>query len=394
MTDGGPWTVHVRRSSYDPATVRKQLEDLLGAMGEPGDHIRPGASVLLKPNVLGRWAPDSAITTHPEIIRQLASLLISAGCSVSVGDSSGGKAAAHRTEAALRDSGIWEAAVGSGASITNFDGGGITEKTIGDRTYHLAQAAFSHDVLISVPKLKTHSLTMLTAAVKNTYGCVPGLGKVRLHEQNPGAAGFAEVVVDISQAVCPVFSIVDAVTGMDGNGPALGHVIDIGLLFAGRDAFALDMAIAIYTGIDPLIVPTITAAIRRGLGPDRFEQITIDGPTPREADITPFRLPVTARMSSTHLDRIARWVLNRARLVPAVDPGLCVGCGFCADSCPVNAITMVRLKPRFDRKACIDCLCCSELCPHKAVDVRPTTRTGVLLHRLHDGFKSRAARRR
>ncbi|MBM3315258.1 DUF362 domain-containing protein, partial [candidate division WOR-3 bacterium] len=225
--------------------------------------------------------------------------------------------------------------------------------------------ATAADVLLNLPVLKTHALTLLTGSIKNLFGIVTGTQKARLHVHAPGAAQFAELLVDIFQAVpVPVLTIMDAILGMDGqSGPGAGRTLRIGRLITGRSAVAVDTVMAAMAGARPGDIPFLRHAGSRGLGPTDPAAIDVVGDF---APVRGFRLPSAAL--AAHAGGIASVAYHFIQRRPVLDRRLCTRCQRCVSSCPVGAITAAPF-PRIDRHRCITCYCCAETCPAKALSV-------------------------
>ena len=224
-------------ADYDPGRVRDTLTLLLAPLGGISHFVKPGQKVLIKPNLLAAKAPDKAVTTHPEIVRQTILLTQGAGGKVTVGDSPGlGKAAS-----VARKCGILDVVEETGASFATFEES--VPITLDTGTFHhleVARESLEADVIINLPKLKTHQMMGYTGAVKNLFGLVVGMRKVRLHLQaGTDKAFFALMLLELAEYFSPALSIMDAVTGMEGNGPGNGDPVHLGALLASTHPIAL-----------------------------------------------------------------------------------------------------------------------------------------------------------
>ncbi len=321
-----------------------------------------GKTVLLKVNCLMAASPERHITTHPSIVSALCRHFFEKGAkSVRIGESSG--VGGHgRTTRALEECGMAKVATDCGAELVDFDKHKII--TI-DKPYMkigIAEAAMKADLLVSVPKLKTHTFTKYTGAVKNMFGCLPSDGKANVHRVAGGEPRFSEMLVDIYSLVKPQLAVMDAVWGMEGNGPTYGPPIKIGAILASTNAVELDLAAAWMTGFEPMEINTNRIAFERGLVSGKEAHIVGD-----VFRVPGFRKPDTARLAAVNFFQGIFY--NLTRLEPASN-GKCIGCSTCAKGCPVGAIEMVENRPKFDRNKCIYCYCCHELCPHSAMDLR------------------------
>jgi ferredoxin len=231
----------------------------------------------------------------------------------------------------------------------------------------VAQAVLDADYVITLPKLKTHCLTLLTGAVKNSYGMLSGAEKVRLHAVARARRDFAEAVVDVFSIRPPDLAVMDAVVAMEGDGPSQGKLREVGMILAADNAVALDVGACEVMGVSPRRVEHLAIASARGLGPAGLDEIAVDGNLER---VRRYRIPSPFRMgvANTLANSILFNVLDRSRL--AVDQKKCVSCGECAEACPAGAMSDHGEGFAIDSSLCHDCYCCYELCPEGAVEVR------------------------
>ena len=360
--------------SYAPETVARALAAALAPLGGMSAFVKPGQSVLLKVNLLTKAEPARAITTHPELVRATVRLVREAGAGrIAIGDSPGGRTSAQAARAIFEASGMAAVAREEGIEVVLFDDAVVRAPAPGGKLYqhfNLGREVVDADVLIDMPRLKTHGFMMMTGAVKNLFGCIPGLEKAQFHVKVPDRDDFGEMLVDLLLACRPELSIMDAVIGMEGAGPAGGSPRHIGAVLASADAVAMDVVAAAITGFDPMDVYTNAAANRRGLGPRTADEVTTVGTPWRSIEVRDFAHPASD-LARKFPPAIAKWV--RARIVsrPWLEtPDRCNGCRTCERDCPVQAITMAGGKPVYDYNACIRCYCCQELCPNHAVGLK------------------------
>jgi uncharacterized protein (DUF362 family)/Pyruvate/2-oxoacid:ferredoxin oxidoreductase delta subunit len=321
-----------------------------------------GKKVFIKPNMLGLFPPESHTATHPSLVSALVALMRSAGAEVTVGDNSG-VGGYGINERAARHTGIAAASDGAYVNVAR-DTVQVKLDSRFLQTIVVSRAMLEADVLVSVPKMKTHGLTVVTGAVKNMFGLVAGAGKGGAHAAAPGLADFGTLLAEIHSLRPPDLTIMDAVMTMEGNGPSAGTLKPLGRLIASPNAVAADAIMCEIMGYPPGRVHHLAAANRLGLGPLAREAITVIGQVPAGAK---YRLPVTANHFS-----FLGWLVNRsffpsiARSRLTVDESKCKGCRLCVDGCPTGAMQMGDRFPRVDAAVCIRCYCCQELCPESA----------------------------
>jgi uncharacterized protein (DUF362 family)/Pyruvate/2-oxoacid:ferredoxin oxidoreductase delta subunit len=363
-----------RCNSYDYELVYERLKANLDLLGGIDAFVKPRDRVLLKVNLLSPKKPEEACTTHPAVAAAMIRLVKEAGGVPSIGDSSGGMAAGKSpTAQALKLSGIERVARELGAEVVNFDTLGTIEVDVpGGVTFkrlHLARPIVEADVVISLPKLKTHAMALYTGAIKNMYGSIPGVRKAQYHAQAPRLSDFAGGLVDIFAACKVKLNVMDGIVGMEGNGPSAGKPREIGLLLASTDAVALDAVASHIIGIDdPLKVETTRQAYERGVGEATLGKIEVLGESLADARVKGFKLPVSSRAANMP-KWMGRFFLGQLTTHPQAGER-CTGCGICAENCPVKAITVCDRRAVVAYDKCIGCLCCHELCPTHSMELR------------------------
>lgn len=328
-----------------------------------------GKKVLLKANILSDAKPELCITTNPEFVRAIIRFVKSMGAfEVLVGDSPG----LHYPSFSAQTCGIGKVCNEEGAVWCDFSKSPDITPIHGTRQkLPLAHVLKETDVIISLPKFKTHQLMMTTGAVKNLFGLVPGLNKSPCHLSNPSCESFARLIAGIHETVKPDFCIMDAVFGMEGPGPADGKPRHVGLIIASDNCFAADYAQLKIMNYDADEIPLINEARRRKIFPE-----TIDYPIlkPENLVIKDYkRIPPRKRgtlVGSLILPLIFSHLPRRKESAPEFNAEKCILCKRCVTICPAKALEIIDGKVCIYTKKCIRCYCCHELCPAHAISVK------------------------
>jgi uncharacterized protein (DUF362 family)/Pyruvate/2-oxoacid:ferredoxin oxidoreductase delta subunit len=367
MTDKtSPAVSIIRCADYDRDRVFsaiKQAVDLLGGMRA---FVKPGERVLIKPNLLKASPPEAAVTTHPEVVRAVIRLVREAGGVAMVGDSPG----IGDLRKVSAKAGILDVIEEEGATLVELDDP-IEIKSQGRfHRFEISRTAYEADAIINLPKLKTHGMTTLTGAVKNLFGCVPGKRKVQWHF-NAGVNHelFAIMLNELCALLKPRLTIMDAVIGMEGNGPGSGDPRRIGVVIVGQDPVAVDVVSSLVLGVKPEHLPLITAAAASGLGETRPERISVLGESLSNVKIRHFKLPPRAHFEWKLPEWTRRSLKNAFTSKPVIDNRLCIQCGICQDHCPQKAIESRGAGLEVRYRDCIRCFCCQEFCPEGAITV-------------------------
>lgn len=251
--------------TYDREKIYEELFRGIGQVGGIGRFVRPEEKILLKPNLLRKAEADSAIVTHPAVVAAMAKILKEAGfIHVSYGDSAGVGPMDKIAEACGLAAAMEELEIPmddfSECVHVNYPEGKMAKQ------FHLAKAVTETDALINICKMKTHQLERMTGAVKNMYGCIQGLHKAKGHTKFSNAESFARMLVDLNRCIRPRLYIMDGITAMEGNGPASGTPVHMGVILIAGDPVALDSVCCSLMNLAPELVPTNVQGEKMGLG--------------------------------------------------------------------------------------------------------------------------------
>jgi uncharacterized protein (DUF362 family) len=341
----------------------KQAVDLLGGIH---DFIKPGERVLIKPNLLKARPPEAAVTTHPEMVRAVIRIVREADGEPLVGDSPG----LGELKKVAGKAGILDVVQEEGAQLVEFDDIVQIKNTGKFQRFEIARVAHEVDAIINLPKLKTHGMTILTGAVKNLFGCIPGKRKVQWH-LNSGVdhAHFMSMLLELYLLIKPRLTIMDAIIGMEGNGPGSGEPRQIGAILAGRDAVAVDVVSALLVGILPERLPLIRAAALAGIGETNPEHIRIIGESLHGMAVKNFQFPHQSHTEFALPEWMKSSLKNALTTRPVINAAACTLCGICQGHCPQCAISKKGKKLEVRYRECIRCFCCQEFCPQGAITV-------------------------
>ena len=354
-----------RLDSYERRATKAAIEELLRPLGGISAFVQPGQRVLLKPNMLSGKGVDAAVTTHPEIVRAVIELAQAAGGIVSVGDSPG----VGTPQQVAQRCGILAVIEETGATFAPFtESIRIIPRTGTFHHFDIARDIVDADVIINLPKLKTHQMMGMTGAVKNLFGAVLGLRKAHIHLQAGADKGFfALMLLELAEEIRPALTIVDGVLAMEGDGPGSGDPIQLGVLLAGVEPMAVDVVAVELIGLAPESIWTLAVAKRSGRPWTDLAEIELCGAP--LAGLRPLAFK-PAKNTEVHfgvpklLQRPLRQALS-AR--PVVDKKKCRRCGICVESCPPHAMAIRNDRLLIDDERCILCFCCHELCPYGAL---------------------------
>jgi uncharacterized protein (DUF362 family)/Pyruvate/2-oxoacid:ferredoxin oxidoreductase delta subunit len=374
----------IKCTTYDTNEVLTAVRAGLDLLRGISAFVKPGDRIVLKPNVLIGTSPNNGVTTHTAVFRAAASLFKEAGAVVSYGDSP----AFGKCQPNMKRAGLKQIGDELELKLADFDyGKSVSHKNASlVKKFVIANGALEAEGLVSLPRLKTHGLTLFTGAVKNQFGCIPGLLKSQYHVKLPDPYDFATMLVDLNTLIRPRLYVMDGITAMEGNGPRSGKPKQLNVLLFSSDPIALDATACRIINLNPAVVPTSQPGEAARLGTYHAENIELVGEDIDTFFDPSFEVNRTPPAHSTG-DRFSTFIKNRITQRPVIDIARCDLCGVCVKMCPVRPRAVDWYKgdraqpPRHNYDRCIRCYCCQETCPDGAILIESPL-LGRLLSRI------------
>lgn len=366
---------------YDVEKLENKLREgfeLLGGDGFLKKLIPYNSRVLLKPNMLNIEKPGSIVITHYSFFEAVIRIIKDYSDNITFGDSPG----FGDSKKAAESSGLLQVANKYNVKFDDFKESvnvGLNDSIL-CKSWTVAKAPYESDVLITLPKLKTHAMAYFTGAVKNQFGCIPGTLKASWHTRMPNANNFCKMLLDLNQLVNTNFAILDGIVSMEGNGPKNGTPYNLNSIIMGESLTAVDSVAVRLIGYDnPLDIPVLKEAYDNNWGTVFTRDINVLGQNIEDLKVEDYKLC----REGGNFYFVNPTVTNFLRDIIAPNPRLikdkCISCGRCLEVCPEkpNVIKMVKKKdksiPVWNIKKCIRCFCCQELCPKGAIETKYST---------------------
>ncbi len=333
----------VKCNSYNSQEVR---ESLIQSLKDIDFNFKKNMKVLIKPNILGPYPPEKAVTTHPVVIEELCKILKKYNAKIIIGESS-----AYNTNQSFEVSGIKK--LSKYAEILNFESVPKKVFNINNIKIPLPKILFEVDLIINMAKLKTHCFTKVTLASKNLYGCIPGKLKSLIHKKFPLEKDLSKVIFELNKIIKPQLNIIDGILGMEGEGPGTsGTPINSNLIISGKNNFAVDIIASEVMGFNPYNIYT------NKFSKIKKEDIKIIGSKNINLNFKKAKL--------TNLSFLSIFNILFPKPKIFFNHKKCTQCHVCEEKCPVQAITL-KPYPICNHKTCVRCLCCIEVCPSNAI---------------------------
>jgi len=371
--------------------VKSAVFSALKRIGAEELMVKEGMTVLLKPNLLSGKKPEAAVTTHPKVMQAVIQWVKQFNpAKIYVCDSSGGGIKTGTTDRAMVGSGIKDICEEEGENVicVPFEATEreiyIVQNPLELEEFPSSRLLKDADLIINLPKIKTHGQCVLTCCIKNMFGTILRTNKAKTHARFPSLDRFTSALADIYSVSNPQLTVIDGYFAMEGNGPGSGEPVKLDLILAGYDGVALDTTVCNITEIPVKDVRYLAFAEQKGLGTTDLSKIEFQGESIENVK-RKFKLPTSISPTSAWLPKkVANYISDtvfKAKI--GFDSNRCILCGTCWENCPVGAIKPPEIKkkgntPVWDKNICITCFCCHELCPEAAVTLKvPIARNAI-----------------
>jgi len=303
----------IKCSDYSPPKIAEAIATQFKLLGGLEKFVRPGDTILLKPNFIAPKSRHHATQTDPAIILAVASLLKDFGARPFVGDSP----AWGNVFACVKALKLEEPLKKLGVPVKQLDKPNWCRIGAGSAKVGISSVALDADVIINLPKFKTHQQLVATFAVKNMFGCISGKRKALWHfRKGKNEYDFCKLLILIYEFLNPALTIIDAVTVMDGPGPINGRARPLGWLVGGTDPVACETICCKLVNISPDDLPIIKTARQIRFGCSDLNRIEIAGDDLPQRPCMDFELarPTPLRFSFLHVCKsIGKQVLLLAK---------------------------------------------------------------------------------
>ncbi len=357
-----------KQDKYNLKEIKRIVEKIFQKSGFVKE-LSPGKTAFLKVNLLRGANPEKAVTTHPVFVRGVAEVLLKYGLKVIVGDSPAGPFTIFSLKKIYKECGLISEFENTDIEL-NYDTEILNircEDSLKLKEFETFKSLLDADLIINLPKLKTHTMMRYTGAVKNMFGAIVGLTKANYHMRLQKADNFAHHLIDLVECIKPDFNLMDGIVGMEGDGPSSGEPINSNIILGGKNPHALDKVAIDFMGFKEEDIYTVKLARERGL----FQEIDLIGNRLLNMN---FKLPKATQITflpSTLPKFLEDILLDALKANINFDRNVCISCGDCGRSCPAKVIFYDdKNLPCYDKKGCISCFCCHEVCPVDAINVK------------------------
>lgn len=369
----------IKCGGYELTRLERSIRESLSMAGFDPVNFH-GARVAVKPNLLRAVGPESAVVTHPSFFQAMVRIIKAEGGTPLLVESP----AFQSLEKVFSRTGYDTVVSEESIEVWDNNSTSVLHNPNGERykRFEVASPLFDSDMIVNLPKLKTHGITYLTGAVKNLFGTITGLNKSKWHMRAKGREEFAGFLLDLYGAFLfgfekqkTIFHCIDGIVAMEGEGPGpSGTPVNAGIIIAGSDAVAVDAVAAMAIGLEMKNILTVKSGTRRGLGEGAPDRINIAGIAPEKLRLRPFAPPrstfvATLMNVNMHHNLLKNLFVEK----PVPNAESCTLCYQCRSICPAAAIDKGRdgeKTPHYNYNKCIRCYCCMEICPEAAISLK------------------------
>jgi uncharacterized protein (DUF362 family)/NAD-dependent dihydropyrimidine dehydrogenase PreA subunit len=376
----------VKIEDYNSTKIHQALQQGLFLLGGLENLLKPKSKVFVKINHISPPSPaERGLVTHPAFTKEVLRFLKESGYEVIVGDDIQSK-----EEDGFLISNYRQICKEMEIPLINLKEKGFREVECQGKflnKVYISQACLEADYIINLPKLKTHSFTIYTGAVKNMFGVIPYGLRLKYHRQYIKNDDFSQMLVDILSCTPPHLNIMDGIIAMEGEGPSAGNLRKVGVILASPDAVALDAVTTKIVGFNPLDIFTTCYAHNRGLGIGRIEDIEVVGEKILDVQLKNFKHSAIAmglfrrRLPSF----LYAYFQEQLVLIPEIKKERCTACLDCLNICPIEIVKLQEDIAFIDKMKCIHCMCCHEVCRENAIELKRKL-TGRVVQRIYDAY--------
>lgn len=382
----------VKLRDYESKNVYQAVKKSVDLLGGLEKIVKPHAKVFVKINHLSPpSSPNSAIVTHPAFTKEVLRLLKEFNLKITVGDDIQSK-----QKDGFILSGYRQVCKELEVPLVNLKEIGFKEVICHGqilKKVYISPLVLESDFILNLPKLKTHSFTIFTGAIKNMFGIIPSGLRLKYHRQYSKTEIFSQMLVDIFSCAPPHLTIMDAVVAMEGEGPSAGNPRTVGVILASKNAVALDAVATKITGFNPMDIYTTQNAHQRGLGTAKIEEIEVVGEKIHEVEAKNFKHSAIAigLLQRKIPSFLHAYFQDQLTLIPKVKIDKCTVCMECISICPLGAAKLDRNTAWIDKSLCIHCMCCHEVCRFQAIKLkqRPAGRIFRMVSSLYNRVGSK-----
>jgi uncharacterized protein (DUF362 family) len=226
----------VKTQVQDEDAFRKDVQKAIDLVGGMQRVVKPGDTVIIKPNFFGPRLSSDGATTNLTMLQEIVEEVAERRATPVIAE---GPFRTYNTRVVFRTVGVDRLAKNLGVELVDLNDAENVEVNVplgkALKKIKIPKIVLDSDVLINVPKMKTHHLTTVTLGMKNLKGVLPGVEKQQSHIH-----GIHQSIVDINKTVTADLTVVDGTIAMEGVGPTFGDPVELGVIVAGKNVVDVD----------------------------------------------------------------------------------------------------------------------------------------------------------